>query len=120
MFVRSKNYGEFLVKVKIEIGKELGLENDAEAFVELKELPTIETMKMKAIQEEGEVALIEYFKSILPNCIVDHNLYETDTEKMSNEAVTEMLFEKTTLATKVVGEFIDKVFFTQAKKNEDK
>lgn len=120
MFIKQKDYDAFLIKVKIEIGEELGLEKADEAFVELRELPTIETLKMKELQDKGEVVLIEYFKSILPQCIVDHNLYETETEKMSNEAITDMIFDKTNLASKVVGEYIEKVFFTQAKKNEDK
>jgi hypothetical protein len=120
MFIREKNYDNFIAKVRIHIGLELGLEKEDEAFIEIKELPTVETMKMKSVYEEGEVALIEYFKSILPIAIIDHNLYESESVKMSSEAVANLIFEKTNLATKVIGEYIDKVFFTLAKKNGDK
>jgi len=116
MFIKEKDYNNFIVKVRIEIGKELGLAEANEAFVALRELPTIETMKLKDAYEKGEVELLNYFKEILPLCTVDHNLYVTETQKMTNTEVTELVFEKTNLATKVIGEFIDKCFFTQAKK----
>jgi hypothetical protein len=115
MFVRAKDYENYIVKVRIDIGLELGLENEADAFIELKELPTRETMRMKEIYAKGEVALLEYFEEILPVCVLNHNLYETEEKKMSNEEVTKLIFEKSILATKVIGEFIDKVFFIQAK-----
>lgn len=120
MFIKEKNYSNYIVKVKIEIGKELGLADANEAYIELKELPTIETMKLKNAYEEGEVQLLNYFKDTLPLCIVDHNLYLTESQKMSNDEVTALIFEKTNLATKVIGDFIDKIFFTQAKKEGNK
>jgi hypothetical protein len=116
MFIKEKNYGNYIVKVKIEIGKELGLTEANEAYVELKELPTIETMELKDSYGKGEVELLNYFKKTLPICIIDHNLYVTESQKMGNEEVTALIFEKTGLATKVIGDFIEKCFFIQTKK----
>jgi len=120
MFIREKDYDKFLVKVKIEIGKELGLESDKEAFIELKEIPTIETLKLKEMTSKSEMELIEYFKTILPGIITDHNLYASETVKMTNEDVTTLLFEKTKLATKVIGDYLEKAFFTSVPKTNGK
>lgn len=120
MFIREKDYDKFLVKVKIEIGKELGLESDKEAFIELKEIPTIETLKLKEMTSKSEMELIEYFKTILPGIITDHNLYASETVKMTNEDVTTLLFEKTKLATKVIGDYLERAFFISVPKTKGK
>lgn len=120
MFIRSKDYDKFIVKVKIEIGKDLGLESENEAFIELKEIPTIETIQLKEMTSKGEIELLKYFKEMLPSIITDHNLYVSEEVKMKNEEVVSLLFEKNTLAMKVIGEYLEKTFFISAPKTEGK
>lgn len=120
MFVKSKDYDKFLIKVRVSIGKELGLENENEAFIELKEIPTLETLNLKEMTTKSEIELLQYFKKILPMIIIDHNLYLEENSKMSNEEVVDMVFEKNTLATKVIGDYLEKAFFTLAPKKGGK
>jgi hypothetical protein len=120
MFIRAKDYDKFIVKVRIEIGKELGLDEDKEAYIELKEIPTIETLQLKEMTTKGEIELLKYFRELLPNIITDHNLYITEDNKMKNDDVVALLFEKNTLAMKVIGEYLEKTFFISAPKTKGK
>lgn len=120
MFVKAKDYDKFLIKVRVDIGTELGLENNNEAFVELKEMSTIETMQLKEMTTKGEIELLKYFKDTLPTILVDHNLYVDENKKMTNEEVVYLLFEKSALATRVIGDYLQKAFFISAPKKEEK
>ena len=40
MFVQKRDYGAFLQTVRVNVGKEVGLENDEDAYIVLRELPT--------------------------------------------------------------------------------
>lgn len=115
-FVRKNAYDNAIQKVKITIGTLLGLEKDDEAYVVLKELPTMEMMKLTEAESAGQKELMEFFKEVLPNIIVSHNLEETEGVLMSNKAVTELIFEKLDLTGKVVGDYSSAAFFTQGSK----
>lgn len=120
MFVRNKNYENAIQKVRIEVGTLVGLEKDDEAYLVLKELPTQEMLALKAASDEGEIAIMDFFKKVLPKIIADHNFYETEQKKMSNEAVTDFIFEKLDLSGKVISGYSNAAFFTQASKREEK
>ena len=47
---------------------------------------------------------------------VKHNLEETEGVLMSNEAVTELIFEKLPLTGKVIGDYSNAAFFTRENK----
>ena len=49
MYRKDLNYSNSLRKVKIEFGTLLGLEKDDEAYVTLKELDTMTTLKLKDV-----------------------------------------------------------------------
>ena len=53
---------------------------------------------------------MEFFKEVLPRIIVTHNLYETETKLMTNEEVTDFIYEKLELTSKVVGEYTSYMF----------
>ena len=120
MFVRQKAYDNAIQKVRIEFGSLIGLEEDKEAFVLLKELPTMEMMQLNEAHEKGHTELIKFFREVLPRIIVDHNLYETDEKKMTTEAVTEFIFEKLDVTSKIVSEYASSSFFTPQNKTEDR
>ena len=120
MFVRQKAYDNAIQKVRVEFGTLIGLEEDKEAFVLLKELPTMEMMQLNEAHEKGHKELIEFFRQVLPHIIVDHNLYETEEKKMTTEAVTAFIFEKLDVTSKIVSDYASASFFTQKNKTDDK
>ena len=112
-YVRNKAYNNAIQKIKVEFGRMIGLEKDDEAFVVLKELPTMEMMELNEAHEKGKKQLLEFFEGVLPRIIVDHNLYETETQKMSNEDVAAFIYEKLDLTGKIIGDYASASFFTQ-------
>lgn len=120
MFVRQKAYDNAIQKVRVEFGTLIGLEEDKEAFVLLKELPTMEMMQLNEAHEKGHKELIEFFRQVLPYIIVDHNLYETDEKKMTTEAVTSFIFEKLDVTSKIVSDYASASFFTRQNKTKDR
>lgn len=109
MFIKSINYDKFLVKVKVEMGSFFDLKED-DVYVVFKELDTFNTLELKDAFEKGETEILRKLKSVLPDIIVDHNFYEQENVKMSNNDVVELLFSKNKLTTKVVGEYISALF----------
>jgi hypothetical protein len=120
MYVQKKNYGAFLQSVKVNVGKECGMENEEDAFITLRELPTLEMMNLREAYERGEKELIMFFKDVLPAIIVDHNFYEDENKKMSNEEIAELIFQKMDLSSKVIGEYSKASFFTRKSKKGEK
>lgn len=111
MFVKNKNYDRAIQKVRIEVGTLVGCEEDSEAYITLKELPTKDMIELrKQSQANDEGSFIEYMRTVLPHIIVDHNFYQTEQKKMSNEEVTEFIFEKLELTSKVLMEYINRSF----------
>ena len=111
MYRKDLNYSNSLRKVKIEFGTLLGLEKDEEAYVTLRELDTMTTLKLKDVSQTGnQNDVMEFFKEVLPRIIVTHNLYETETKIMTNQAVTDFIYEKLEVTSKVIGEYTSSMF----------
>lgn len=119
-FVRQKYYDQAIQKVRIEFGDLVGLEKKEEAYVILKELPTKETLELQKANEKGQEETLDFFKMILPKIIVEHNLYETEKELMSNEAVVDFIYEKLDLTSTIISEYSHASFFTRTIKEESK
>ena len=119
-YVRNKAYENAIQKIRVDFGTIIGLEKDEDAFVVLKELPTMEMMQLNEAHEKGRKELLEFFKDVLPLIIVDHNLYETEKQKMSNEDLASFIYEKLDLTGKVIGEYASASFFTQQKAEDGK
>lgn len=118
MFIKN-TANNYLIKARFPIGKALGCENDDDVFIVLKEMPVKESItflqKYNESQKTGElVESMEYFMSILPILIVDHNFMNDETTKMTNEQVTALINEKAMLAVNLFSEYSKKIFFTQA------
>ena len=111
MYIRAKNYDNSLRRVKIEFGKLVGLDEDKEAYVTLRELDTMTTLQLKDVSQKGtQNDLMIFFKEILPRIIITHNLYETENKIMTNEAVANFIFEKLELTSKVMSEYTKSMF----------
>lgn len=70
-------------------------------------------MKLNEAHEKGRKELLEFFKDVLPLIIFDHNLYETENQKMSSEDVATFIYEKLDLTGKVIGDYASaSIFFS--------
>ena len=111
MYIKSKNYDGSLRRVKIEFGTLIGLEEDKEAYVTLRELDTMTTLQLKDVSQKGtQNDMMIFFREILPKIIITHNLYETENKIMTNEAVADFIFEKLDLTSKVMSEYTKSMF----------
>ena len=120
MFIKTKNYEKCIQKVRIEIGTLVGLEKDDEAFITLKEIPTIQMMELKESYEKGEKELMNFFKNLLPSIIAEHNFYETEQKKMSNSNLASLVFESIELTQKVINTYTNASFFTRQQRKGSK
>jgi len=122
MFIKAKNYDKCIQKVRIEVGSLVGLERDDEAYILLKELPTLEMLRLKDSSEKGENETLSLLRELLPSILVDHNFYEDESGKikMKSEEVASLIFESLDLTVKVVNEYTHAGFFTQKRRSDAK
>ena len=113
MFVQKRDYGAFLQSVRINVGKEVGLLNDEDAYLVLRELPTLEMIELRDAYAKGQKELLMFFREVLPKIITEHNFYETEDRKMTAEALSGLIFERMDLSGKVIGEYSSAAFFTR-------
>jgi len=119
MFIKTKDYDKCIQKVRIEVGTLVGLERDDEAYILLKELPTLEMLRLKESSEKGENETLSLLRELLPSILVDHNFYEDESgkKKMKGEEVASLIFESLDLTVRVVNEYTHAGFFTQARRS---
>ena len=119
MFIKTRHYDTCIQKVRIEVGTLVGLEADDEAYIVLKELPTLEMLRLKEASEQGENQTLTLLRDLLPSILVDHNFYEdADAKrKMENREVASLVFESLDLTVKVVNEYTHAGFFSREKGN---
>lgn len=110
MYCPSKNYDRTIQKIKLEIGTFFGCEKDSEVFIVLKEPLTMDMMRLSSVDTGSPIEIMNYFKDIFPHIIVDHNFYrdEDGVEKMSNNEITELLWERFDLTNHVFSEYTAK------------
>ena len=122
MFIKTKNYDRCIQKVRIELGTLVGLAKDDEAFILLRELPTLEMLKLKEASEKGENETLGLLRDLRPSILVDHNFYEDESaqKKMKNQEVAELVFESLDLTVKVVNEYTHAGFFSRANTSADR
>ena len=65
MFIKTKHYDACIQKVRIEVGTLVGLKADDEAYIVLKELPTLEMLKLKEASEQGENETLTLLRDLL-------------------------------------------------------
>lgn len=116
MFIKKRDYDNAIVKVRINIGKILGCETDEEAFVVIRELSTASMMDLRDAAAKGGKTLVETYERILPDAIVEHNLYEDEQTLMSTAEIAHMICDKLELFAKVSEEYSKKAFFIQGGK----
>ena len=122
MFIKTKHCDTCIQKVRIEVGTLVGLEADDEAYIVLKELPTLEMLRLKEASEQGENQTLTLLRDLLPSILVDHNFYEDADakKKMDNREVASLVFESLDLTVKVVNEYTHAGFFSRANTSADR
>lgn len=119
-YVNKRDRENAIIKVKIEFGKLLNCENDSDAVITLREPTELEVLKWKEAHQEGNYAAMAQFKSILTDLTISHNLMEDENEKMTNEAVIDLIYSKTGLAEFVLQKWTDSVFHSPQNSKEGK
>lgn len=113
MFNKKKHYDNAIQKVTIHLGEALNLPEGEDCYVTLREPSEMEVIKLKAT-EGGEREGLEAFREILTSALVDHDFFDGE-EKMSNEDVINLLYERVESATKLIKEYTSAVFPSPAK-----
>ena len=113
MFVREKHYENAIQKVKILLGKELGLEHEEDAHVTFREPSEKEVLQLRVA--EDDIGRIEAFRQIFIDSLIGHDFYEVEGVKMEAKAVIDLLFEKMSTTDKLVREYSAAVFHSRTK-----
>lgn len=118
MYIQSKN-GHSKKTVRANIGIELGLETEEEAFIEFEEMGTRLMIALaQAYAEDDKKRSFDILFEGLEATIRDHNLYVDENTKMTNAELMALLENTPKAGIKVFNEYIQLVLFTQGKKND--
>lgn len=118
MYIRKNHYENAIQRIRINLGTALGLAGDEEAFITLKEMPTLEMMEMRDAHAKGEKELLQFFRKVLPLIIVDHSFYEDEKTRMKNEDIASFIFESLELTSQVINGYTNASFFTRRNGSE--
>lgn len=119
MWVKS-NAKNFILAFRIDLGLEMDCEKPEDAYIILREPNTMEMMALNDALRAGQTALAGKMKEQLPAFTVEHNFYETENQKMENDAVIETVYSKAAAAMKVINDYTEKVFSPFLKKKDKK
>lgn len=62
MFIQKRDYGAFLQSVRVNVGKEVGLSKEEDAYLVLRELPTLEMLELRDAYEKRTKRAISIFQ----------------------------------------------------------
>lgn len=111
---------KYLVSAKILIGEFFGIP-DEDAYVELREPVTKDTLRLQKAAQTNEIdTIIDAFVETWPRLLVDHNLMKSDEDKMDSAEVIETLSRKLELFMYVFTQYSERVLFTLGKKSAAK
>lgn len=118
-YIRTKS--NYIQKVRLEIGKAMGEQEDGDVFLVLREPTSKMMLEMSELSAGNERDLIEYFGRILPEIIVNHNFYEDEAQaqKMSNEDIAALIMDTVGAMTIVMDHYYQASFFTQRQKTAE-
>lgn len=111
MFVRDKDYKNAIQKVKILLGTKLGMEKDEDAYVTFREPSEKEVLLLRVAKDDLE--RLDAFQKVFEDSLIEHDFYETESVKMENKAVIELLFEKMDTTDKLVSDYSNAVFLSR-------
>lgn len=118
MFNKKKHYESAIQKVTIHLGKALNLPEGEDCYVTFREPSEMEVLSLRVAQSE-EIEGLEAFRKLFVAALIDHDFYDGE-EKMSNEDVINLLYEKVESANQLIKEYSSAVFPSPASKGEGK
>lgn len=119
-YVNKRDRENAIIKVKIEFGTKLNCEKDEDAVITLREPTELEVLQWREAQQESNLKAMQEFRNLLVDMTLSHNLMEDENEKMSNDAVIDLIFSKTGLAEFVLTRWTEAVFRSPQSSKEGK
>lgn len=104
MYIRPKT---FYKTYRLELGAEFGTEKPEDVFIVLREPSIIELTDIDGAGV-GSTSLKALLKA-LPGFIIDHNIYNSETEKSTNEQVVEMVSANIAASVKLLKDYLEAV-----------
>jgi len=102
----------FLVKTRVNLGDLLGVAPE-KVWVEMREPDTGDLLQISdQLSGASNAKQIEIISGLFPKILVDHNFYESQDKKMSLEAVSTLLKNRSKLTIRATSEYAEKVLFT--------
>jgi hypothetical protein len=114
--VVKKNY---LVATKINVGSFFG-GKDEEGFIELCEPQNDSFFKLRQAAKAGDDSLREVFIEVLPSLIVDHNLFQSEEQKLSSAEIVDLVKERPLIYIALVDTYTSEVIFSRGRKSAGK
>lgn len=102
--IKDKSY---LITHRVNLGQFFD-KPEEDAYIVLREPDTFTLSKLRSAKDAGEEsggAFIDLFAGVLPDLIVDHDLYKSETQKLTAQEVRDFIYDKTEILTCVVGEY---------------
>jgi len=115
MYIRPKNY---IKTYRLNLGLEFGADKPEDAYVVLREPSIIELTDIDGAGV-GSEALKALLKA-LPTFIVEHNIFNSETEQATAEQVVEFISSNLAASAKVLRDYMEKIKTPFRKKSESK
>lgn len=109
-YVNKRDKANAIKKVKIAFGERLGCDKDEDAEIIVREPTEMEVLTWRAASKDSETNGVVNFKDLLVGTLVSHNLMEDENEKMTNEAVADLIYEKSELTAFIMETWAKSVF----------
>lgn len=115
--IKDKSY---LITHRVNLGQFFDMPEE-DAYIVLREPDTFTLTKMNEAKQTDDAsgrAFVEFFAGVLPDLVVDHDLYKTETQKMTAQEVRDLVYDKMEIFMHIVTEYTEHVLFTLGKKSE--
>jgi predicted nuclease of restriction endonuclease-like (RecB) superfamily len=117
MYLANKD-SNFISKKRFDIGTWFD-QAPEEVQVTMKEPTTLQYLKIREVwKKQDEVEIIQSFYELFPELVVDHSFYVSESKKMSNQEVADLLFGKFEAITDLMKLYYE--FLGESKKNSMK
>ena len=117
-FYRDQHYDNAIQKVRINVGKELNMEKEEDAYVVFREPSEKDVLRMKDTKDS--IDRLDFFRALFEKSVDAHNFFEKEGVRMEDKAVIALLYEKIETTDKLIKEYSEKVFLSRVKAKDVK
>ena len=118
MFIRSESKNKGLQSVKLDIGTFFDQEKAEDVQITLREVSIAQSMELT--KDTSSKAVLNMFMELLPDILIEHNLYETPGELMTTENVIDLFKKKGKLLSYIMQEYTRALFQNPPKQSAEK